>query len=78
VVGKLCFFGGISNLLNEHPAFRCLYRAKGSEWVVYAKRPFAEPHQVLDYVVVTPIVSPSPITACLISTTTRCDGGNCK
>src|ERR1039458_2529992 len=29
---------------------RCIARAKNSEWVVYAKRPFAGPEQVLDYV----------------------------
>ena len=29
---------------------RCLDQAKASEWVVYAKRPFAGPQQVLDYV----------------------------
>ncbi|MGH9632046.1 MAG: IS91 family transposase [Bryobacteraceae bacterium] len=49
-VGKLCFFGVLEQL-HEHPAFvRCLDRAKSSEWVVYAKRPFAGPQQVLDYV----------------------------
>ncbi len=48
--GKLCFFGVLEQL-HERAAFvRCLDRAKGSEWVVYAKRPFAGPQQVLDYV----------------------------
>jgi hypothetical protein len=48
--GKLCFFGGLKQL-RERPVFlRCLDQAKASEWVVYAKRPFAGPQQVLDYV----------------------------
>ena len=34
----------------ESPSSNCLARMKGSEWVVYAKRPFAGPQQVLDYV----------------------------
>lgn len=37
--------------LGERVAFaRHLARATVSEWVVYAKRPFAGPQQVLDYV----------------------------
>jgi hypothetical protein len=48
--GKLHFFGALERL-REPPAFaRHLARAKDSEWVVYAKRPFAGPQQVLDYV----------------------------
>jgi hypothetical protein len=48
--GKLHFFGVLEQL-RERPAFvRYLDRAKDSEWVVYAKRPFAGPQQVLDYV----------------------------
>lgn len=48
--GKLQFFGPLEPL-REGAAFRELVaRAKTSEWVVYAKRPFAGPQQVLDYV----------------------------
>jgi len=48
--GKLQFFGALEPL-RERPAFvRLLAQAKTSEWVVYAKRPFAGPQQVLDYV----------------------------
>lgn len=47
---KLKFFGALEHL-DEPCAFaRHLNRAKESEWVVYAKRPFAGPQQVLDYV----------------------------
>jgi hypothetical protein len=48
--GKLHFFAALEPL-RESPAFtQLLARAKASEWVVYAKRPFAGPPQVLDYV----------------------------
>jgi hypothetical protein len=48
--GKLRFFGSLEPL-QERPGFtRLLTRAKSSEWVVYAKRPFAGPERVLDYV----------------------------
>jgi hypothetical protein len=48
--GKLQFFGALENF-GERSAFaRHLDRAKESDWVVYAKRPFAGPQQVLDYV----------------------------
>ncbi len=48
--GKLRFFAALEPL-REHSAFaQLLSRAKTLEWVVYAKRPFAGPEQVLDYV----------------------------
>ncbi len=48
--GQLQFFGALE-LLRQPDAFaQRLARAKASEWVVYAKRPFAGPQQVLDYV----------------------------
>ncbi|MBC8164502.1 MAG: IS91 family transposase [Bryobacteraceae bacterium] len=48
--GRLQFFAALEPL-GERLAFaRHLARAKNSEWVVYAKRPFAGPQQVLDYV----------------------------
>jgi len=48
--GKLQFFTSLRPLA-ERPAFvRHLAKARSSEWVVYAKAPFAGPEQVLDYV----------------------------
>jgi hypothetical protein len=48
--GKLQFFGRLEPLC-EYPTFaRYLAELKEREWVVYAKRPFAGPRQVLDYV----------------------------
>jgi hypothetical protein len=48
--GKLQFFSALAPL-RERPAFvQHLAEAKTTEWVVYAKRPFAGPEQVLDYV----------------------------
>jgi len=48
--GKLQFFGALEPLCERLAFVRRLARAKASEWVVYAKRPFAGPQQVLDYV----------------------------
>ena len=48
--GKLRFFTTLE-ALREHLAFtQLLARAQTCEWVVYAKRPFAGPEQVLEYV----------------------------
>jgi Putative transposase/Transposase zinc-binding domain len=48
--GKLHFFAALKPL-GERDAFAQLQaRLKAREWVVYAKRPFAGPQQVLDYV----------------------------
>ena len=48
--GKLQFFRALEPL-REHPAFlQLLAEMKTTEWVVYAKRPFAGPQKVLDYV----------------------------
>jgi hypothetical protein len=48
--GELKFFAAQRHL-HEPAAFRRhLAPARGTEWVVYAKRPFAGPRQVLDYV----------------------------
>ena len=50
VAGKLQFFGAVEPL-RARPAFlQQLAKTKTVEWVVYAKRPFAGPQQVLDYV----------------------------
>jgi hypothetical protein len=48
--GKLQFFGSLEPLREPSAFARQMARAKASEWVVYAKRPFAGPQQVLDYV----------------------------
>jgi hypothetical protein len=48
--GELHFFSE-HRYLHEHAAFRrYLEPTRGAEWVVYSKRPFAGPAQVLDYV----------------------------
>jgi hypothetical protein len=48
--GELKFFSAQRHL-HEPAAFRrYLQPVRGTEWVVYAKRPFAGPRQVLDYV----------------------------
>ncbi|MEK7754593.1 MAG: IS91 family transposase, partial [Acidobacteriota bacterium] len=48
--GKLQFFAALEPLRDRTAFARHLAPAKASEWVVYAKRPFAGPQQVLDYV----------------------------
>src|SRR4051794_1226187 len=48
--GKLQLFGTMERLLDRACFSDFLTRAKSTEWVVYAKRPFAGPQQVLDYV----------------------------
>jgi hypothetical protein len=48
--GELHFFSE-HRYLHDHAAFRrYLEPTRGAEWVVYSKRPFAGPAQVLDYV----------------------------
>ena len=48
--GALAFFSALADL-NEPVAFqRYLAPVRRAEWVVYAKRPFAGPEQVLEYV----------------------------
>jgi len=48
--GKLKFFTELESLRNRHTFSRYLEPLKKAKWVVYAKRPFAGPQQVLDYV----------------------------
>jgi hypothetical protein len=48
--GKLQFFAALEPLRERAAFARHLASMKTSEWVVYAKRPFAGPQQVLDYV----------------------------
>ncbi len=48
--GKLRFFTALENLRDHRQFARYLAPVRKAEWVVYAKRPFAGPQQVLDYV----------------------------
>jgi Putative transposase/Transposase zinc-binding domain len=48
--GKLQFFAALESLSKPDAFAPLLDRMKAREWVVYAKRPFAGPQQVLDYV----------------------------
>jgi hypothetical protein len=47
---KLRFFGTLEPLRDRRAFGQQWAKAKASKWVVYAKRPFAGPPQVLDYV----------------------------
>jgi hypothetical protein len=48
--GKLEFFSSLAPLRERGTFLRHLAPTRAKEWVVYAKRPFAGPEQVLDYV----------------------------
>jgi len=48
--GKLQFFNALESLRDQHAFVELVDRMKACEWVVYVKRPFAGPQQVLDYV----------------------------
>jgi hypothetical protein len=48
--GKLQFFSSLESLRERSSFLNCLVPLRETEWVVYAKRPFAGPEQVLDYV----------------------------
>ena len=48
--GKLQFFSSLEPLRDRRAFLRHLAPTRATEWVVYAKRPFAGPEQVLDYV----------------------------
>jgi len=48
--GQLQFFGSIEKLRDAHEFHSYVAPLKHTEWVVYAKPPFAGPQQVLDYV----------------------------
>ncbi len=50
IAGKLQFFGSLEPLCDPKAFAEQMASAKNSEWVVYSKRPFAGPEQVLDYV----------------------------
>lgn len=48
--GKLAFFNTLEPLHERRGFVQFVARMKDCDWVVYAKRPFAGPQQVLDYV----------------------------
>ena len=48
--GKLHFFAALESFRQPEVFAELVARMKACEWVVYAKRPFAGPQQVLDYV----------------------------
>lgn len=48
--GKLKFFSSLEQLNDRDALLRYLAPLRKKEWVVYAKKPFAGPQQVLDYV----------------------------
>jgi hypothetical protein len=48
--GRLRFAGSVESLADRTAFTRQLALARQAEWIVYAKRPFAGPRQVLDYV----------------------------
>lgn len=48
--GKLQFFAALESLRESNCFAQLLDQVKECDWVVYAKRPFAGPEQVLDYV----------------------------
>jgi len=48
--GKLQFFSSLESLRDRSSFLHYLAPLREAEWVVYAKRPFAGPEQVLDYV----------------------------
>jgi hypothetical protein len=48
--GTLCLVGSLEELRDRPAWTRALAAARQTEWVVYAKRPFAGPQQVVDYV----------------------------
>jgi hypothetical protein len=48
--GQLQFFTSLEELRDRREFARYLAPVRRAEWVVYAKRPFAGPEQVLDYV----------------------------
>ncbi len=47
--GKLIFPGKTADLGTEKGFTRLLRKLRGKDWVVYSKKPFASPEQVLDY-----------------------------
>ena len=61
--GALQFFGKHAALTNAQAFAAYLAPLRASEWVVYSKRPFGGPEEVLGYLAATPTASPSPTAA---------------
>jgi len=62
--GELAFFGKHASLTNARAFAAYLAPLRNSKWVVYCKRPFGGPEEVLRYLArYTPTVSPSPTAA---------------
>ena len=69
--GKLQFFAALESFREKNAFYQLLARVKAHKWVVYAKRPFAGPEQVLDYGAAIRTAWPSPTTVCSISKTIK-------
>ena len=65
--GKLRFFSSLETLRDRQAFNRHLDPVRNSEWVVYAKPPFAGPQQVVVTSAATPTGWPSPIIGSSIS-----------
>ena len=61
--GQLRFFGNLASLAAPAMFAARLRRWRAVRWVVYAKRPFGGPEQVLDYLARYTQASPSPTAA---------------
>ena len=70
--GRLRFAGRLQPLGDPRRFAEHLRPAREAEWVVYAKRPFAGPEQVLDYLGRYTHASPSATSGCAASKTTAC------
>ncbi len=57
--GRLVFFGDLAPLADQRAFDAALAPLRRSEWVLYAKRPFAGPKAVLAYLSRSPTASPS-------------------
>jgi hypothetical protein len=49
MAGRLAFLGDLAPLADQRAFDAVLMRARRTEWVIYAKRPFAGPRAVLTY-----------------------------
>lgn len=70
-VGDLQFISSLEPLRTRDAFLRHITPIRKKDRVVYAKRPFAGPDDVLKYVARYTHASPSPMIACLISMTAR-------
>jgi hypothetical protein len=65
----LGFFGDLACLADPAAFAAHLAAVRRLDWIVYAKKPFGGPAQVLAYLAATPIASPSPTAASKVATT---------